>query len=188
MCIAAVVPAGLKITEDQLTSCRNRNPDGAGMAYVKDGKVHIKKGLFKIEDIVSTYNMLADSYGKDNPMLVHFRIATQGVVGEKNCHPFPIKGGAVIHNGILWNVGGRTALKSDTAELFAALHNVFNKNDVEKAKAQIEIALGYSNKIAALYDDGSTVVLNESSWTKSDSGVLFSNNCYLPPRDRYMRH
>lgn len=46
MCIAIVKPQGTEISDEYLKNCFENNPDGAGIAYARDGKLYIVKGIF----------------------------------------------------------------------------------------------------------------------------------------------
>lgn len=183
MCIAVVVPAGHNLRDDWISNSMDSNPDGAGFAYVKDGKVEISKGFFRALDAIEAYKEIKSMYG-DNAILFHARIATAGRVDKDNCHPFRIRGGAMIHNGHLWSVDkGHEAVKSDTREFAEIFYNILDFNSVTKAidEGDFEEVISH-DKMAFLYDDG--------SWTTAghfynNAGVLFSNTGYVSARGAY---
>jgi glutamine phosphoribosylpyrophosphate amidotransferase len=178
VCIAIVIPAGKRLTRDQIRSCISVNPDGAGIAYISKGRVRIKKGLFTEEQFCKLYNSLAEAFN-DSPMLVHFRIQTVGKIVQENCHPFRIRNGALIHNGTLW-AGSRDGDKSDTRE-FADMHgDTMTPEFVNKHIDDLSDIVGF-NKIAFLWKDGRTAILNQRSW-KEDDGIWFSNDSYKSSR------
>jgi predicted glutamine amidotransferase len=177
MCIAIIQKAGKRIPTEWLVNSFLGNDDGAGFAYIKDGKVEIAKGYMTMKSFLPAYEELHNAYGKDNPMLIHCRIATAGRVGADNCHPFPIKGGALIHNGHLWSTdGGRDGDKSDTREFAEKFYNILDYNSVMEAIAHHDFAdaIGH-DRMAMLYDDGRYAVAG--SWHNEDVG-LFSNSGY----------
>lgn len=180
MCIAIVAPSGTRIPDAALYSSYKANQDGAGIAYIKDGKVEITKGIFNVLDLLTEYEEKFTKYG-GNPMLVHCRIATAGKVGVDNCHPFKISGGALIHNGHLYDVeDGRGADKSDTRDFAEWAYDKFDYDTVTKAVAKHKLdTTFFGNKVACLYDDGRFLTIG--TWT-SDEGVLYSNSGY---RSRY---
>lgn len=174
MCIAIVIPAGKRLTQEQIRSCISANPDGAGIAYISKGRVRIKKGLFNEAQFTKLYNSLVSDFGT-SPMLVHFRIQTVGKIVQDNCHPFRIKNGALIHNGTLWS-GSRDGEKSDTRE-FAEMHgDELSPEFVHAHIKELSDIVGY-NKIGLLWKDGRTAILNQKSWTE-DGGIWFSNTSY----------
>lgn len=177
MCIAIVQKAGKRVKDEWLRSSFTSNPDGAGFAYIKEGKVLISKGFMDMFSFMAEYDRLHTLFGQDNAMLLHCRIATAGKVNKHNCHPFPIKGGALIHNGHLWSVPkGFNAKKSDTREFAEMFYNILNFDDVSKAIADNSFmeAIGY-DRMAMLYDDGRYVVTD--NWHEEEE-ALFSNGGY----------
>lgn len=180
MCIALVQTPATRIPDYQLRRGWDTNPDGGGFAYVHDGKTVIQKGYMKYDDFYRAYNEAIDKYGENSPFLVHLRIGTSGSKSPSNTHPFPIKGGAMIHNGILFTPTGNRAgpahdRKSDTRVVAESLHNILVLSDIKKASAAIEDAIGSSNKLCFLYDDGSTHIIGEKQgfW---DKGIWHSNS------------
>lgn len=177
MCIAIVQPAGCRIDERHLVNSFTGNPDGAGFAYVHEGEVVIAKGYFKLSSFINAYNTIHDAYGKDGAVLAHCRIATAGAVDADNCHPFKIKGGAMIHNGHLWSTPDGEK-KSDTREFSEIFYNIL---DIESVKAAVDKddftdIIGH-DKMAFLYNDGQWAVAGD--WTTCPvSGVMYSNRGY----------
>lgn len=179
MCVAIVVPPGKRLSLAQIQACHYSNSDGAGMAYVKGKTVKIVKGLFKPEDFYARYIDIAEKYG-GRAMLVHFRIATMGRVSDSNCHPFPISGGAMIHNGSLWT-GPRDNQKSDTAEFAQMFGKQLKEKTVKHHLPDIDKIVSY-NKLAMLYGSGNTYITNANSWHERE-GIMFSNLSWT----RYLR-
>lgn len=176
MCVAILVPAGVRLSDTSLISCFNNNPDGGGCAFVADGVVQIEKGWMEADTALIRYDDLHKQYGEDSAMLVHFRIATSGVVSKDNCHPFRIKGGAMIHNGHLWSTGYE-APKSDTREFAEIFYNVLDYASLCEAidKHEFQEIIG-GDKMAFLYDDGSWALAGQ--W-QEDEGVWYSNRSYV---------
>lgn len=192
MCIAVVTRKGASLSVEQLRSGWAINNDGGGFAYVKDGKVEIEKGFMKLPDMEKAYFAAVEKYAETSPFLVHMRIRTSGETDPHNTHPFKIKGGAMIHNGILFSPTGELAGKegrrnSDTRILATVGHNILTKDHVTIAKSMLEDIFGY-NKLCFLYDDGDYVILNEDlgDWEK---GIWFSNgSCKTSYWGRYSKH
>lgn len=177
MCIAIVTQPGKVLTGAQLYSGWYRNSDGAGFAYCDEhGKVVIKKGYMKYNDFQKAYADASMKYSEHSPFLVHMRIRTSGDVNAANCHPFKLKNGAMIHNGSLFNPDTvRTAEKKSDTRIFAeSLHNILVLEDLQVAGPDIIAEIGYHNKLAFLFDEGKTLILNESAgfW---DDGIWYSN-------------
>ena len=176
MCIAIMVKKGFQLNEETIDRCWKRNSDGAGVALVKNGKVEIHKGLMTLNDFKDYYAQ-AVAGGSPSNMLVHFRIRTSGHVDQSNTHPFPIKGGAMIHNGVLFHPEGA---KSDTRVVAEKWYNKFNKENLLLCREQLGREVGNYNKFAFLYDDGEFAIVNEQqgNWVEVDDekqAVWFSN-------------
>ena len=105
MCVIIASPKGVKIPDELLREAACSNRDGAGIAWIKDGKVHWVKGLMKIDDMLNAYQSVT------GPHAVHFRLATHGGNTPLLTHPFPVtdqvrldlKGSGfklLMHNGV----------------------------------------------------------------------------------------
>lgn len=180
MCVAIVCKEGAVLTEQQIENGWLGNPDGGGFAYVSDNEVHIVKGFMTLEDLQRAYKTYADLHSADSPFLVHMRIGTSGGNTPLNTHPFKILNGAMIHNGVMFTPAGQRAgkpgdYKSDTRVFAEALYSVLQLEHVKRAEARILREVGYSNKLAFLYNDKRTLILNEDGgyW---ENNIWFSNS------------
>ena len=88
MCVIASIPAGQTIDEQELRDMWSTNPDGGGIAYIKDGKVKVKKTM-KLKTFLVVKN-ITEEHGH-NDILMHMRIATHGEVCVQNVHPFNVR-------------------------------------------------------------------------------------------------
>lgn len=179
MCIAIVTTPGHSVTNEALFKGWTANKDGGGFAYVKDGQVQIQKGFMNYNDFQRAYRAAADQYSDTSHFLVHMRIGTSGGKTPKNTHPFRVRGGAMIHNGIMFTPSGMRAgtsadSKSDTRVFAEALHNILVLEDVKRASEDIYRAIGGGNKIAFLYDSNEYVIVGEDRGFWAD-GIWYSN-------------
>lgn len=181
MCVAVVCKPGAIVTPDRLWSGWLSNQDGGGFAYVKDDEVVIEKGFLKYNDFERAYTKAAEEYAAESPFLVHMRIKTSGSKKAENCHPFPIKNGALIHNGVLFYPTGAAVRedKSDTRIFAERSYNILHLEDVLRAERDILNTFGVHNKLAFLYNDKRYLILNERSgyWHED---IWYSNSSCTP--------
>lgn len=188
MCLAILKPGNASVPEEHLRQGWIHNSDGAGFAYIKKGKVQIKKGFSYLKDFLDAYEETVKKFPK-SPMLIHFRIRSQGDRTPENTHPFRINGGALCHNGTI--NGTNTVFNSgpsDTRVFAEKLDGKVDKKVLADHKADWDKALDW-NKVAFLFDDGSFHIINEHMGHWRD-GVWYSNNGYersgLPASSSYM--
>lgn len=177
MCVAIVTPKGQRIPTDKLLEGWQTNGHGGGFAYVKKGKVAIEKGFMTYPEFEKAYLAAARKFADKSPFLVHMRIRTSGLTDKENTHPFKIKGGAMIHNGVLFTPSKDDEKNykdfSDTRIFAARMYNVLTKDDIIISKKKLESTISW-NKMAFLYDDGDYVILNEGAGFWVD-GIWYSN-------------
>ena len=184
MCIAILTTGNSRVPKENLEKGWRSNPDGGGIAYIKDGKVNVEKGLMTLEAFLAAYDAAHVQSDAGTSMLIHFRIGTSGLKSANNTHPFEVKPqrgpkGAMIHNGILFRPAGAwtgpdSDRFSDTRVLVASTNNLLALEQVQQNKAEIAKAIGHSNKLVFLYDDNSHVIVNETAGFWHD-GMWFSN-------------
>ena len=94
MCVIIYKPSGSELpNEKTLRKNFKANPDGAGYMLPLNGKVLIRKGFMTFEDFMIDLIDVIDENGIDStatPIVLHFRITTQGGIQKELCHPFPI--------------------------------------------------------------------------------------------------
>lgn len=155
----------------------SNNPDGAGLAIARGGKIEVIKGMFpKFEDFWKVYKQ-----HEKHSMILHFRLATHGAKDEANCHPWTLNEGdfALVHNGII-SIKLTDATLSDTGNFCRlVLEPMLRHNKPTKPALRylIEQAVGSSNKILLINRAGQVTIFNESAgeWHK---GAWFSNTGY----------
>lgn len=179
MCIAIVKTKDGKITDKELRNCFESNPDGAGIAYSKDGVLYMVKGIFDEDQFVEQYHKCEAE--ADGAMLIHCRISTSGNVDKINCHPHVVHDNCVmIHNGILDIDVPKDSKVSDTVifvnDLLRPLPTDFmlDKGIVN----MITHIIGKGNKFCFLNERGEYSIANEEAGHWKD-GVWFSNYSYV---------
>ena len=95
MCVICYKPKGLLLpSRNDLKQCFKTNPDGAGYMFPYDNKVIIHKGFMTYDELEKDLNDTFKSLGlkdvKNIPIVLHFRISTQGGVNKALCHPFAV--------------------------------------------------------------------------------------------------
>lgn len=120
MCVIIYKPYGQTVDVDTLYSAFENNPDGIGIAWRDNNKVHGRKGI-EFESVCAWAS-------RDVELLIHFRLATHGAKSDLMCHPFPVSpndkhhaldtfntsGDVLMHNGIIHSYGD--AEESDTLQ------------------------------------------------------------------------
>lgn len=132
MCIICAKPANVKFpSEETIKNMWDANSDGAGLMYVKDGKVRIEKGFMTYKSFTAKLDELRKTLDLvKTPVVMHFRITTHGGTCAANTHPFPVTDSiarlkqtnvtttlGVAHNGII-PITPRKGI-SDTMEYIA---------------------------------------------------------------------
>lgn len=190
MCVAIVQKIGAVIDNRNLYEGWISNKDGGGFAYVdrNTNKVVIKSGFLEYNKFQKAYEAAVLEHGDQSPMLVHMRIRTSGDVSEKNCHPFRIRGGALIHNGIMFTPTGTLAgrasdKKSDTRIFCDVFHNALIPAHVRLAEKGILSAIGGHNKLCMLYDTREYIILNEGAGYWKDDVWYSNRSCEIYTRN-----
>ena len=196
MCIIVSKPRGEDVpSKETLRRCFTGNKDGAGFMYEAEGKVWVDKGYMTFESFYKRLGELefAGVISKENNVVMHFRIATEGSVRKGTCHPFPISSSlnmlnkeklstdiAMAHNGII-PIKVETEDFSDTQEF---IYRVISKPEVKKglkeqcAEAHSVIKDGGGISKFCILTPSSMVRLG-GDWEKED-GVYYSNKSYKP--------
>ena len=187
MCILATASAGAIFPRETLERMFKVNPDGAGWAYAKDGKIYYAKGYSKVNKFVKAIEKLP----ADVERMVHCRIATHGGVCPALTHPFPVcksyermealtgvmsHGYILAHNGILTNFRPEKN-HSDTEELARCLASVGGDIMREELRGMIN-ALVDGSRVAILNTDGK-INRYGTGWVE-ENGIWYSNGTYKP--------
>jgi hypothetical protein len=192
MCIIAAKPAGVKMPDlDTIERMWYGNPDGAGIMYALDGKVHIEKGLMTLLAVEAKLEELSKTVDLDNTgVVMHFRITTHGGTRPENTHPFPITDSikmlqrtkvttsiGVAHNGII-DITPRSKDISDTMEYIAAQLAPLSRALPEwyhNADALTLVKNGIQSKMAVLTGTGEIVTIGD--FVEHD-GIQYSNHSF----------
>lgn len=206
MCIIVYKPSGVKLPNKQvLETCFQNNKDGAGFMYPFKNQVHIKKGFMDYssfeENLRETLKYIDEV---KTPMVLHFRITTQGGVNQACTHPFPLSKDmsdlrqlqctsniGVAHNGIISLTSesgyyyGYDSYKSkvidysDTMKFITDYLSLIIKSPTYyKDKDTLElIERLVESKLAILDSKGHCELIG--NFVK-DNGIYYSNESYKP--------
>jgi len=177
MCIIAVQTKGNFISKKTLRNCWDNNGDGAGIMYVDNGKIVVKKELYNFDKFMQ-YKRDADKVGGN--IVLHFRISTSAGINLANIHPFKVNSEVhFCHNGILDIEVPFDSQINDT-QIFNnnILRNLPKGFQYNHAIMQlIELSIGDRNKFVMLDVLGNYFIINENAG-KWDNGNWFSNTSY----------
>lgn len=190
MCVIVVKPKGKELpSENTLKACWRTNPDGAGFMYNNEsGTVTICKGFMNFADFYSALEKVNNVQKKG--VVMHFRIATSGLVDPGNCHPYPISSDeealrstfidttiGVAHNGIIATFNGQSKTLNDTQMYIKnVLSDVYRNNKLfykdDSIMKLIELSIG--SKMAFLTGRGDIYTIGDFKHTDTDD-CLYSN-------------
>lgn len=192
MCIIAVKPSGVDMpSEEIIDTMWSHNYDGAGYMWADNNKVHINKGFMNLASLKESLRRFSKTHDvKTTPVVLHFRIKTDGKINAEQTHPFPITSNpdmltattcdtklAVAHNGIIRNKPKNGM--SDTMEYivdalakFRAIDKQFYKIDAYK-----DLIRNYTSwsRFAFLDNTGHIETIGDFI---EDNGILYSNSGY----------
>ena len=140
-----------------LESLEYRGYDSAGIAYVTEGNVEIRKEEGRIENLKSELDMSVPS----TIGIGHTRWATHGKPSDENSHPHKVGKITLVHNGIVENynelrkeVGSYDYLSETDSEVVAALINklYLEKNDMLEVLKELKNYLIGSYALGILVD------------------------------------
>lgn len=176
-------PKKKTVSKKRLEICFANNPDGAGYMFSRKGGLVIRKGFFTFDSFYQSYKIDWLDYGNTSDFILHFRIATHGLVDVTNCHPHKLSNKlAFAHNGIFRPVNTIKAAdyKSDTmraAIIFKQLPaNWYYKHGL---RILVEEFFNSCNSYGAFMDNAGDIWLtNKSEWGQ-DKKIWFSNDSYI---------
>ena len=187
MCVIAVSPKGIRQpNESDLHSMWTTNPHGGGYMVARNGRVEIHKGFMTWDEFIRSVR--SEKFTKNDSVVYHFRIATQGGINPEMSHPFPItdkdkylKGldiycpVGIAHNGIipLTTTVNETTLSDTALFIKKYLINLIRcPQDIHNYNIQKMIEELGKSKFALMDSDGNIVTIGKFY---DDNGIMLSN-------------
>lgn len=201
MCIICYTPAGVALPDKETfrTMFKN-NPDGGGLMYTDGGGVVIDKGFF---DVNAMYNAARAARAKypQTPVVLHFRISTQGGASAPLTHPYPVCGDykrmrqlrtraplAIAHNGVIsqysapWSARSKlnyndtmTFTKDFVAPLLRGRVKWYTAPDADALRVALRAVS--ASRLAIMSADGHVELIGNFT---INNGRYYSNDTYTP--------
>lgn len=197
MCIIVYKPMGeCNPSWKTLKTCFENNPDGCGFMYAENNVVHIHKGFMSWRKFKTAFKPFKNR--TDLPIVMHFRITTNGATSPQNCHPFPLSENVgelkeldfdcnvgIAHNGIISLTSYATKI-SDTMEFIRKYADciITSPTWYYNANAGKLLAEIIKSKMLVLSNDGHGEIVG-SGWSCED-GVFYSNSTYMKWETKYL--
>lgn len=180
MCIIIVNQTEKQINRETLFNSFDNNPNFCGYSFVKNHRIVIKK-FITFAKFYENYFIDKSQFSK-SIFLIHFRIATCGLINLANAQPLLCNTFAFAHNGHFSGMGNE--INSDSVELSKLLSQYFQnesnrKNFYERKNifSKLLNELIGSNKLAFLLPNNSIKLFNKQSFLKID-GNYYSNRSF----------
>ena len=169
MCVIIVKNKGVEMpSKKELKLAFEHNPHGWGIVS--------SNGIYAHGMTFDSFLQKIKGVSTEDACIIHFRIATHGSVGVKNCHPFKGElGGQPIyfaHNGILpiRPVGDMTDSETEFRKVILPAAEIFGYGSPD-FNAMIARRIGYSK--FAFMRFGKIKVYGR--WLREDNGLMWSN-------------
>lgn len=147
-------------------------------------KLVIMRGFNKLRELKREYRAAHAKHSHVSPIVLHFRYATHGGMGESNCHPHTLDNGraGLVHNGMLSHDSyDRPKGESDTVyfcKTMLAHRSAEQLTDGEFGNWLADV-IGFENKFVILDDMMRLSIVNEG-WGTWEGQIWFSNTSHHP--------
>ena len=198
MCVIVSKGMGVALPKDEyLRNAADNNKDGIGAALHKAGtnEVIIKKDFLNVEALLTWLHLVVVP---EDSLIIHFRIATSGLVDEGNRHPFPITKNkellretnlvcqsAVAHNGVLTDYGKHATYSDSQKFILDILSDDAIKNNLTNPTILKLINSFLSrDRLCIMLATGQQILLGDFH---EDEKVKYSNLSYKTSYKRVYR-
>ena len=191
MCIIAIKNKGVELPEESVLKIMfKNNPDGAGFMYAVNNKVIIRKGFMTFRSFKAALTKLSEEYNiTELPLVMHFRIATSGLVDGGTTHPFPLSNKrrilrkqhietdiGIVHNGVIPikpynNMSDTMQYIAEKLTSYRKIQSDFYKHKIWRRKIERDI------QSKMVFMDGSGEIYMIGDFIK-DSGMIYSNHSF----------
>ncbi len=168
------------VSNKHLTTSRIANPDGWGLMYYLDNKLHTSKGIDKDKYIYGDF-YTNDFFDFD--AVIHFRTASSGKISINGCHPFFVNENlAFVEQGNLYHFSdsfhdrkpdGLTDIQRFNNEVLKQLPDDFLQSLSITTALEVYCKNNFV-KMVFMDNTGKVTIINEQSGKWID-GVWFSN-------------
>lgn len=193
MCLIIQREPNFEIPFEKFESAIHTNPDGYGISYADNGRLHVMRSPKK-PDPEALYKMINEEL-LEVPMLIHFRFTTAGATNLRNAHPFPVleydKDGLdlrMAHNGTIgkfktnskiWESDTRSFVRQFVRPLMKRMIKAIGPeallND-EFTQMLLKEQIPSSSVLSFIDSNGNTMNINElGNGGGSEEGWYFSN-------------
>jgi len=165
-------------TAGLLEALFERNGDGWGAMYhTTKGVKAIKKLPLTVEDTRKYIIKLPDD---SRPVALHWRMKTSGKIDTENAHPHAVKGGWLIHNGVLDIDMDSAPHMCDTYHFARQYLDGAVSSVIASPKLQSLVGdfIG-NNRFVLMADDGRMCIINKDQGYEAQ-GLWFANDYSMP--------
>lgn len=165
MCVICTAGPGAMPTSLQLAQMSAANPNGAGIAWHDGHRLH----RYRDPDNDRTLGLIIRNRAllKKMPVLIHFRLATNGAICEANTHPFA------------WRKDGRTGYMAHNGishTYSQGPHQCDSRNAIAAWEQGADLSHGDEGSFAAIDQDGRIDWLTPGTDIPGDGGPITVSN------------
>jgi len=166
MCLIVFTPniARARIQKSVLETGFNKNDDGAGFAYIVNGRVIVSKAYFEFDKFYKAFR--SKTNGLTCPVLIHFRWGTKGSKHARNVQPLVVYANQLVmaHNGVFEGLSQHKEDVSDSVNLARLIRRMEWVFPFSAAHNELLEGMCFGkNKLVFLSDSGAYKIINEKA-------------------------